>query len=259
MNIDAKIPRHRRLQPLYRKLHALALVGMNYGGTYDEASDRIAVKRTGSAPVVFDGGAHRGEYTQGVLELRPHAIVHAFEPTDDCYAQLRARFPTGVHLHNFGLSDHDGQAMIFADKPQSSSASILPQQRQHWQGHTGFHPIGEVQLRTIDGVCEEFGIERIDLLKLDIEGAELAALRGARRMLQERRIELIQFEYGLPARSARVYLRDFFDLLEGWEIHRIVHDGTVPIDYQERWEIMWTTNYLAVPRAHAPDGPPIST
>ncbi|MGH2882640.1 MAG: FkbM family methyltransferase, partial [Solirubrobacteraceae bacterium] len=89
----------------------------------------------------------------------------------------------------------------------------------------------------------------IDLLKLDIEGAELAALRGAERLLAERRVGLIQFEYGLPGMAARVYLRDFFELLDGWEIHRIVSDGTVPIRYHERFEILYTANYLAIPHA----------
>lgn len=248
MALDLRIPKRRRLQPLYRKLHALALVGMNYGGTIYEAGDRVAILHTASPnPVVFDGGAHVGDYTQIVLEARPGATIHAFEPAPDSFAALLERFPSGVMVHNYGLSDEDGEATLYADEGQSQSASILPQERQHWENHGGFQPVGTVTLRTIDACCTEHGIEQIDLLKLDIEGAELAALRGARRMLDEERIGLIQFEYGMPARSARVYLRDFFDLLDGWEIHRIVADGTVPISYQDRWEIMWSANYLAIP------------
>jgi FkbM family methyltransferase len=249
MTLDSKIPKRRSLQPLYRRLHALALVGMNYGGTVYQASDRVAIRRIPSPnPVVFDGGAHLGNYTQMVLEARPAATVHAFEPAADSYEALTERFPSGVvALHNCGLSDHEGEATFYADEAQSQSASILPQERQHLENHGGFRPVGTVHVRTVDAVCSEHEIERIDLLKLDVEGAELAALHGARRMLEDERIGLIQFEYGMPARSARVYLRDFFDLLDGWEIQRIVADGTVPISYQDRWEIMWSANYLAVP------------
>jgi FkbM family methyltransferase len=249
VKLDSKIPKWRSLQPLYRKLHALALVGMNYGGTVYAAGDRVAILRTASPnPVVFDGGAHVGNYTQMVLDARPGATIHTFEPAPDSYEALIERFPSGVTLHNCGLSDREGEGTFYADEAQSQSASILPQERQHFENHGGFHPVGTVKLRTIDAVCSEYGIERIDLLKLDVEGAELAALRGARRMLEERRIGLIQFEYGMPARSARVYLWDFFALLDGWEIHRIVADGTVPISYEDRWEIMWSANYLAMPR-----------
>jgi FkbM family methyltransferase len=256
MKLDSRIPKRLALQPLYRKLHALALVGMNYGGTVYDAGDRIAILRTPSpSPVVFDAGAHRGNYTQIVLEARPGATIHAFEPAPDSYQALVERFPSSVVLHNCGLSDREGESTFYADEAQSQSASILPQERQHLENHAGFHAVGTVKTRTVDAVCSEHGIERIDLLKLDIEGAELAALRGARRMLEERRIGLIQFEYGMPARSARVYLWDFFELLDGWEIHRIVADGTVPISYQDRWEIMWSANYLAIPRhGTAPSG-----
>jgi hypothetical protein len=94
-------------------------------------------------------------------------------------------------------------------------------------------------------------IDRIvDLLKLDIEGAAIAALKGARWMLAGKRIGLIQFD-SLPAVSARVYLRDFFDLLDDWEIHRM--SRTVPCPSAgttSDGEILWTANYLAVPSSH---------
>jgi FkbM family methyltransferase len=229
-------------------MHALSLMGMNYGGAIYKTCDRHAITRTPQNPVVFDGGANVGDYVQSVLDLRPNAEIHAFEPAADSYQALIKRFPAGVHLHNQGLSDRDGEATIYADEPLSESASLLPQERRHWSSHNGFQAVGSVSVCTIDRVCEDHGIERIDLLKLDIEGAEMSALRGASRMLGEQRISLIQFEYGLPAMAARVYLRDFFDLLDGWDIHRVVKDGTVPLSYHERFEILWTANYLAVPR-----------
>lgn len=247
MTLNVAIPRVRRLQPLYRKLHALSLIGMNYGGAIYKDCERLVIERTAPQPVIFDGGANVGDYVQSVLEVRPAAQVHAFEPAADSFAALAKRFPNGVSLHNVGLSDRDGETLLYVDEPMSESASLLPQERWHWMGHNGFHEAGTVRVCTIDHVCDERGIDRIDLLKLDIEGSEMAALRGASRMLAERRIGLIQFEYGLPALSGRVYLRDFFELLDGWTINRIVRDGVVPISYHERWEIPYTTNYLAVP------------
>lgn len=246
---DGLIPKGRRWQPLYRRLHALSLIGMNYGGTIYEEGDRVAIRMTGEHPVVLDGGAHVGEYAQGVLDARPLASIHSFEPTADSFAALGRRFPHGVHLHNYGLSDFEGDASWYVDGKQSVGASLFPQERKHWQHHNGFERVGNVKIRTIDSVCAEEGIDQIDLLKLDIEGAELAALKGAQRMLTRKRIGLIQFEFGLPALAAGVHLRDFFDLLDGWNIHRIVKDGVVPLRYHERWEILFTANYLAVPRS----------
>lgn len=248
MAIEAIIPKGRRMQSLYRKMHLVSLIGMNYGsGVECKDGDAVAIRRTGPAPMVFDGGANLGQFTERVLAARPNATIHAFEPAPQTFQALLRKFPTGVQLHNFGLSDHEGDATMYADEPTSESASVMPQDRSHWSDHDDFQPIGVVKLRTIDDVCDELGIERIDLLKLDVEGAELRALRGASRMLAEGRIALIQFEYGLPGMAARVYLRDFFKLLDGWRIHRIVSDGVVPLDYHERYEILWTANYLAVP------------
>lgn len=69
-----------------------------------------------------------------------------------------------------------------------------------------------VEAVTIDQVCGEEGIDQIALLKIDTEGNELAGLQGAVESLPQ--IRMIQFEYGGTAIDARIYLRDFFDLLE---------------------------------------------
>ena len=157
------------------------------------------------------------------------------------------------------LSDHDGESSWYTDGPLSEAASLKPQDRSHWDGHDGLHDGGSVATRIVDSICDEHGIGRIDLLKLDVEGAEIDALRGADRMLTEHRIGLIQFEYGLPAMGARVYLRDFYNLLTGWQIHRVVKDGIVALgSYQERWEIPCATNYVATPSSAQcrPGSPP---
>jgi FkbM family methyltransferase len=245
--VSSVIPQGRRLQPLYRKLHTLSLLGMNYGGAARKDSERIVLSRLGDSPVVFDGGANVGDYVDKVLGTRPRAQVYAFEPAADSYKVLAARFPSGVHLHEAALSDNDGGATLYSDEPMSESASIFPQSRWHWTEPAEFEPRGSVRTCTVDRVCAENAIGRVDLLKLDVEGAEIVALGGARDMLAEHRIGLIQFEYGLSALSARVCLRDFFELLDGWTIHRLVSDGLVPISYDGRWEIACATNYVAIP------------
>jgi hypothetical protein len=61
-----------------------------------------------------------------------------------------------------------------------------------------FEPIGieETPATTVDDYCESKKIECIDLLKIDVEGAEFQVLQGARRMLKSKRIACLTFEFG---------------------------------------------------------------
>jgi FkbM family methyltransferase len=247
------VPRGRRWQRIWRALHTVALTGMNYGrGAIEDDADTVAAQMLAGLPepVVFDCGAHMGTYTRSVLAVVPRAKVYAFEPAHATFTALSRNVSESVRVFPLGFSDEPkGQVPLYSDDETSTSASILPQDRSHWSNEATFVERELIELTTIDAFCEGHGIERVDLLKLDIEGAELAALRGARSMLDERRIGLIQFEWGLPALSSRVQLRDFFDFLgDSWTINRLVPGGIVPITWHERWEIAWTTNYLAVPR-----------
>lgn len=253
MSVLQRVPRGKRWQRLWSALHTVALTGMNYGrGALEDDSDHIPariVDATSRAdrPVIFDGGAHFGTYTRNVLAVLPSARVLAFEPAQATFAQLQRNLSGAAELFPFGFSDATAEVSLYADDDTSTSASILAQDRSHWYKPQEFTARETIRVTTIDAFCAEHRIDRIDLLKLDVEGAELAALKGAKGMLTEGRIGLIQFEWGLPALSARVHLRDFFDLLDGWTIHRIVPDGIVPVVWHERWEIAWTTNYLATP------------
>lgn len=66
-----------------------------------------------------------------------------------------------------------------------------------------------------DTYCKERGIEKIDLLKIDVEGAEQSVLRGFQSLLRDQKIRLIQFEYGYANGDERFLMRDFFEFFDG--------------------------------------------
>jgi FkbM family methyltransferase len=254
-----------RLQPLWSRLHTLSIFAMNYGGggLFETSGEewvvsnlvRPALGRIES-PVVCDVGANEGDYAAMVHRLVPNAIIYAFEPATEVYRQLArnaASHEGRVKPFNLGLSDEEKTIELFSytvdGNPISLISSIdrrLPTQVVQVEVSGTEH----IKVRTLDGFCEEHSISRIDFLKLDVEGHELAVLRGARRMLEAGAISIVQFEFGPANIYSRTYFYDFWTILSGaFDIYRIVPGGVVPIGYYgEHREIFLTTNYVAVRR-----------
>jgi hypothetical protein len=105
-----------------------------------------------------------------------------------------------------------------------------------------------VQITTIDDVCEAEGVDRIHVLKIDTEGYEMDVLSGAQRMLEEGRIETIQFEFGETFLGTGYYFRDTFDLLSPrYTLYRILRSGLCRVTgYTHDLEIYKLTNFLCI-------------
>lgn len=262
MNIRKNLRRYLArawLQNAFRLMYRVSLVGMNYGGAGSARSsgDAIALEMLRDARrdvplVVFDVGANVGSYVVQVLEtLGRSTTVYAFEPSSVAFQQLQHHVgqELGVHLAQLGIGAEPSTTTLFAAVP----GSVL--------GSTFAHPLqdglqGErITLTTLDEFCREHAIRHVDLLKLDLEGGELDALRGASRMLEADGIDLVQFEFGQPSIGARTFFADVFKLLDPrYEIYRVLPHGLVRLAaYHETLEVFMSTNYLAVSRVHAAD------
>ena len=244
----------RRFQSFFRALHRLAIAGLNMGASADlpsSSGELTVINGLPPAPIVFDVGANVGDYASLVLAARPDARIWCFEPSAVAFERLSASLGERVVALQIGLSDTTGDAELFAPVTGSPMSSLY--QRSH--PSIEFKPSGRVNLRTLDEVCRDLSIEKIDLLKLDVEGNELAVLTGAEGMLRSGAIDAIQFEFGGSNIDSRTFLRDFFTLLEpSFRIHRIVRNGVVAVQYDELWEVFTTTNFLAIRVGRA--GPP---
>jgi FkbM family methyltransferase len=177
--------------------------------------------------IIFDVGANRGEWAMQAMAFHSRARLHCFEPGGTAFRELTSALGDRVQAHNVAVSSEPGTVVLHAtgDSEQSSLFS----RRQF--GETKSESVEAV---TIDQVCEREGIETIALLKIDTEGNELAVLQGAVETLP--RIKAIQFEYGGTAVDARIYLRDFFDLLNSrFDLYRLWRFGMI---HEPRWHEM---------------------
>lgn len=139
----------------------------------------------GPDSVVVDLGGYVGDFAQAIHE-RYGSVVHAFEPMPKFAEQARARFSGNdkVRIYGFGLGAEDGSFALSDDGPASSFVEL---------GKTHRHQVCEV--RAIAPVLRELNIDKIDLMKINIEGGEydvLPALIDAGRLPDIRHLQ-IQF------------------------------------------------------------------
>lgn len=247
----------RSLQRFYERLHHLALKGLNYGRASDYVHNGEArlvqdIRQMISSPsaVLFDVGANQGVFAKHLIGAWQgmNYQLYAFEPSKKTFAILRQQVTDlpFIHLVNKGLGETPGSVELFFDKEGSGLASVYPRDLSYHNIDFSAHET--IELTTLDLFCEQEKIQRIDFLKLDVEGHELAVLKGAKRMLTEDRIGIIQFEFGGCNIDSHTYFRDYYDFFKAnYRMYRVVADGLQPINgYSEKLEVFLSANYLAV-------------
>jgi FkbM family methyltransferase len=237
------------------------LQGKGSGSGWDiEGETTAAVAFIGHLPqpVVVDGGANNGQWAVEMREALGGSAARFFliEPQSSCQSVLKGLQLPNATIIRAALGEETGEMTLYADSVGAVTASVY-ERRDSFVGDVTAHT-EIVPVTTLDAMIDEHGIEHIDLLKLDVEGAEPAALRGAAKALGDRRISTIAFEFGSGNINSRTYFRDLWDLLNGsgYKIWRIRPGGRLtPIhEYSEELEhFRGASNYIA---SRVPPRPP---
>lgn len=204
-------------------------------------------------PVIFDVGANIGSWSKSVLRVFPGARVFIFEPSPWCRS-IMEKVPelAPATLIPCALGERTGTSSLHFSGPTDGSASL------HERGDTYFmdrrYQVAEVQVITLDDVIESNELDFVDFVKMDIEGHEPFALRGAERSLAARRIGALTFEFGTGNINSRTFFREIWDLLTPeFNIWRITPSGkSVFIDeyYEDMEYFRGVSNYVAELREH---------
>lgn len=147
---------------------------------YDPSTVGFICEHLGENGTFVDGGSHIGLISMQVARQMPGVSIHAFEPHPLKFPALRLnieRNDARVIANNFGLSD--------------SATSIAYDPDRHAIDGSAESTI---EVTTLDQYAVTRGLDHIDVLKLDIEGHELRALRGAKGLLTRRLIRAITME-----------------------------------------------------------------
>jgi FkbM family methyltransferase len=151
---------------------------------------------------VFDVGANIGELTLLFSKfISENGVVHSFEPTPQTFEKLKMITAIAgrknVVLNQFAVSNIDGYIDFNVYKEEFSCWNTSANRPLANYG-IDLKPETciSVPTITIDSYCKQHNIERIDLLKVDVEGAEINVLEGAKKMFRGTNIGCCVFEFG---------------------------------------------------------------
>lgn len=256
-NTILRIVRRNSFQPVWERLHHLARIGQNFwSSTVSESGEMSAMdfarKQLGGSgtTVVVDVGANIGQFAIAAADRLKPARIYSFEPSRRTFEGLQAAIQRAalqdiVDPQPYALSDREAQAVLYSSHHGAPTASLYNLRNPPVAFKPEFSET--VMTTTLDRFCADHDIQEIGYLKIDVEGHELSVLRGAARMLAQKRIRFVQFEFGEANIDSRTFMRDFFELLgPTFEFYRIVSNGLRKVTaYHPNLEVFATINYLA--------------
>lgn len=202
-----------------------------------------AVAHTGIT-TVFDVGAHHGTWATHAAETFSTAAVHAFEIEPTNRAELTDRVGNNprIVVVPFGLAEERGEVAVYVDEQFPDTTSMV---------YSHDRPVTRCLVETGDGYLAEQGLDRVDVLKVDVEGLDLAVLRGFSDALARGQVGLIQFEFTMWAAITRTWLHDFYDLLEpfGFQLGKVYPSYVDWREWHPEHEIFVRANFVALHRS----------
>jgi len=185
-----------------------------YLGRFENEVLKLFDKLLKTNDIVFDVGANVGLFSLlAANRLKDKVKVYAFEPSDYPFDKIRRNISLNkfksINTNNIGLWDHKGfvKFHLCIDEAYNS---------------IGTNPQSEIKssinipVTTIDDFCQEKNITKIDILKIDSEGAEFQILNGAKRLISSLSIPIIICEYNREVISGYPYtLLDLENFLRG--------------------------------------------
>lgn len=192
-------------------------------GHYEDAELRLFQQNLQPDSVVMDIGANVGLYSLLAAQIAHAGKVFSFEPLPDTHRELRENIDLNHAAHlvepiALALSDHTGEGFITSD--YHSSNFIV--------GAEAASAKQRIELSTLDQFAADRALDRVDFIKIDVEGHELATLRGATALLRRHRpmllVELIERPMEFNERAVSDHRTVLALLAELGYAHHVVDD-----------------------------------
>jgi FkbM family methyltransferase len=153
----------------------------------DRLASILVTRLCKSRKCFIDVGAHIGSIISEVARHDPSVTIIAIEAIPEKVANLRKKFPL-VELHACALGESEGEVAFYVNTRRSGYSSL---RRPSSSEESETREI-KVPLKRLDSLVAS---DRIDVMKVDVEGAELGVFRGGERLIAENR-PTVMFESG---------------------------------------------------------------
>lgn len=202
---------------------------------YEPETTRLVRRLLRPGMTFVDLGAHVGYYTLiAARQVANSGHVYAFEPAPQAADVLKRniaanRYERTVTIVLKAVSDDVGRRQFVLPRVHQSMSSF-------YVGNTAAASFIQVETTSLDAFFTSLGWPQVDLVKMDVEGAEKAALYGMAEMIRRNSdLKLIVEFAPKPMRAAGVLPREFFALLQavGFDTLSIIHRQLQPLQVPE--------------------------
>jgi FkbM family methyltransferase len=223
--------------PIYRPLYSA------YKSYADRAERNLLRRILFPGAVVVDAGANIGIYSVFLARcVGPTGVVHSFEPAPENFTRLRAatRALVNVRANSAAVGERSGKSQLYVSEH-------LNVDHRAYAPATESRSAIEIEMVALDDYFKPGAT--VDLIKLDLQGYELHALRGAKRVLSENpaiKLLLELWPHGLE--SAGVGWHDLVQLVRGFGMNvlQLKNENLVPLnETMIRMESDWYINLFA--------------
>jgi len=210
---------------------------------------RLINKAGLSKPVICDVGANIGQSIEKFITYWPEASIHSFEANPGVFSQLSANYAhhNNIQLNPIALSDSIGELSFYATRVTETSSLLPPTQEMINLSSEKKYDYEKIRVpsETLDHYCDSQGIQHIDLLKIDVQGAEMSVLKGAKSLLKNDAVSSIYiettfadcYENQSQLTDILIYLKQVWEEFVLWDIS--------PFLYTSR-DQLWATNSILI-------------
>lgn len=174
-------PRHVNRQGINYKLDISKVVDHNLYYGYKDNSYNSVLNDITSAKVILDIGANIGNSSLFYTSINPNAYILAFEPHPNTYKLAEEnlklnKFPN-IHLLNIGLSEKKESLKLYEVNDNNPGMNRILTESNDF-------PFKTIDVDRLDTVCQQRKIDKIDFIKIDVEGFEYSVLSGGMEVIE---------------------------------------------------------------------------